>query len=315
MASNFSEAFVRGYSNAVKLLVSTQGNKFLGKTREESQIGELEFYETLGSIFAQEAASGNTADTPLMDPDHGKRVCAQQDYDVATLITKQDAVKALVNFDSVYSIRIAQALNRKRDIGTIKGALGTAATGKLATGSAAFDFANQTIPVATGGTGATGMNVAKMKAIKAKFLIAGYDESEELYVALTGEQVSDLLNDSEFISYDFNAGRPLEDGVVNKFVGINIVQTQQLPFILNAGGVNLNWDGTDKPIDVDANKTRACFAWVKDALLVGTNPELTVDVSIRNDKRNATQAYGMLASGAVRMEEPGIQLCPCLEVL
>ena len=316
MANTFSNAFVRGYNSAVYETVNIQGRAFMGKTDERDQTGELEFYETLGSVYAnteRDGAFGSYDVTPIMDAAHDKRVCAQVDSDIGMTINKLDEVKALATFESRYVKRMAQALNRQRDIEVIRGALGTAATGKLATGTAAFDFANQTIAVGTGGTGAQGMNVDKLRAIRAKFLKSGYSASDEFYVALTGAQLSDLQSDDKFTSFDYNNSKPLTTGEVGSFLGITVVQSEQLPFILDAGGVNLNWDATDKPVDEDDNSTRACFAWVKNALLVGTNPNIKTEVDKDPYHKFNFIAYSCQGVGAVRMEEPGVQLVPCLE--
>lgn len=318
MANTFSNAFVRGYNNAVYETVDIQGRAFGGKTDERDQIGELEFYETLGSVYAQSADLtgadfGSYATTPIMDAGHDKRVCAQVDSDIGMTINKLDEVKALATFESKYVKRMAQALNRQRDIQVIKGALGTAATGKLATGTAAFDFSGQTIAVGTGSDAATGMNVDKLRAIRAKFLKSGYSASDEFYLALTGAQLSDLQGDTSFTSFDYNNAKPLTTGEVGSYLGITIVQSEQLPFVTDAGGVNLNWSATDKPLDVDSNATRACFAWVKDALLVGTNPNIKTEVDKDPYHKFNWVAYSCQGVGAVRMEEPGVILTPCLE--
>jgi hypothetical protein len=314
MASTFNAAFIRGYNNSVYKNIEFMGNDFRGKCREEAQVGELEFYETLGSIYANSSdTDGGTfssyATTPIMYPEHAKRVCAQIQADIGTTINKLEEVQALVTFESPYVQRMAEALNRQRDIQTIRGALGDATTGKLADGSESFDFANQTIP-----SGGIGMSVDKLIAIREKFLANGYRETDEFYVALTGKQIGDLLKDSEFTNYDFNDRKPLVDGVVYRYLGINVVQSELIPFILTAGGVNLDWDAADRPIDVDENATRACFAWVKRALLVGTNPTIKTDVDKDPYHKFNWVAYSCQGIGAVRMEEAGIQLVPCVEI-
>lgn len=313
MASTFSNAFIRGYNNAVYKNIEFMGSAFIGKCREESQEGELEFYETMGSIYAN--TSSNTAHdfssystTPIMYPAHAKRICAQIQNDIGTTINKLEEVQALVSFESPYVQRMAESLNRKRDIQTITGALGTATTGKLADGSTAFDFANQTIT----GSGSA-MSVDKLIAVREKFLSNGYMESDEFYLALTGKQIGDLLKDSDFTSYDYNAGKPLNEGVVRRYLGINIVQSEQLPFMSDAGEVHLTWDTSDHPVDTDANQTRACFAWVKRALLVGTNPTIRTEIGKDPYHKFNWVAYSCQGVGAVRMEEEGIVLVPNYE--
>lgn len=311
MASTFTNAFVRGYNNAVYKTVEINGNMFRGKCREESQEGELEFYETIGSIYADTAGAGGFGSygvTPIMYPEHAKRVCAQIQNEIGTTINKLEEVQALVTFESTYVIQMADALNRKRDIQTIQGALGVATSGKLADGTNAFDYANQTIA-----SGGVGMSVDKLIAIREKFLANGYMETDEFFIALTGKQIGDLLKDSEFTNYDFNDTKPLVNGTVYRYLGINIVQSELVPFVDAGGEAELTWDGADRPVDTDVTSTRACFAWVKRALLVGTNPSIQTEVDKDPAHKFNWVAYSCQAVGAVRMEEKGILIVPCVE--
>lgn len=312
MANSMDQSFIRGYNNSVIELVEVLGRAFGGKTDERSQIGELEFYETLGSVYAQSSDSGgdfgNYAETPIMDAEHAKRVCAQVDADIGMTINKLDEVKALVTFQSRYIKRMAQALNRKRDIQIIKGALGTATTGKLADGTALFDYTNQTV---SGGT--LGMSVDKLKEIRANFLKAGYNPYDEMFVALTGKQLADLQSDEEFTSFDYNNEKPLTTGEVGMFLGITIVHSELLPFTDTDGKAELVWDATDRAVDTDTTTTRACFAWIKEGIIVGTNPDITTEVDKDPFHKFNWVAYASQGVGAVRTQESAVQLVPCKE--
>lgn len=312
MANTFPEAFQREYDNSIYNLVRAKANVFAGKVREETIAGELTFFETLGTVTALTAPQGVAGDTPLMEPAHFKRVLAQVDHEVGVMIGKLDEAKTRVSFESSYVAEIVDALMRKRDIQAISGMLGTAATGKLGTDTADFDFANQTIAIDEGAS--SGMNVAKLRAIRAKFWKKGYTNSDQIYVALSGEQIADLLAEQEVGSADYNSVKALVNGEVNQFMGIEIVQCERLPFIADAGGVHLTWVN-DVPQDTDANSTRACVAWVKNAVIVGKNPNIMTRVSEREDKRYNWQAYAYEGCGAVRMEEAGVILVPCLETV
>lgn len=313
MANTFPEAFQREYKDSVYTLVKAMGNKFAGKTDEITFSGETVFLETMGNVSATTAPQGVGTATPLMEPAHSQRAISQVDHDIGLMIGKLDAAKTNVSFESRYVKQIVKALMRKRDIQVIKGALGTAITGKDLAGTAPFDFANQTIAVATGAGGATGMNVAKLRAIKAKFWANGYND-EKIYLALSGKQKADLLGELEIGSADYNTVKTNAEGDVIAFMGIEFVSTEYVPYILDAGGFNLNWDANDNPIDVDVNSTRACFAWVELAITVGRNPNMITRVSERDDLRYNFQAYGWEGCGAVRMEEAGVIAVPCLEV-
>lgn len=100
-------------------------------------------------------------------------------------------------------------------------------------------------------------------------------------------------------------------------MGIEVVQSEQLSFLDTAGEaldvVATGWDSSDKPIDVNSTSTRACVAWVKNSLILGEAPKLTVSIDKRPDLRNSWQAYASIGVGAVRMDEAGVIMVPCLE--
>lgn len=313
-AGNISNAYQREFSNTIFNLVATKGGAFAGKVDERSQIGEFSNYPTLGMAVAAASSTDHGADTVIADLTHGFRVCARSPYDLALMIDKFEEVQAVANYKSPYAIRLSEALVRKRDIETIKGIFGTALTGKTGGGTAAFDYTNQVIAVGTGSTGATGMNVDKIKAVKAKFWRSGYSSQDKMYIAMTGGQISDLLGQTEVTSADYNTVRALVNGEVGQLMGIEIVQSELVPFAATDGSAELTWSATtDRPVDTDTTTTRLCVAWIKNAIIVGEAPKMEISIDKRPDKKNSWQVFGLISVGCVRLEEDGAIAVPCLE--
>jgi hypothetical protein len=311
MSNTISNAFVQQYNDAIHMNASVQGGKFAGKIREESITGEASFYETLSDVYAS-TAGAQFSDTPISDVGHDRRQVVPVDLEVGVMIDKFDKVKTLASFESAYVKRMVEALNRKKDIEVIKGALGTAKGGKTGATPVAFDFANQTVPVAAGSTGSTGMNVEKLRQAKAKFWEAGVnveDPSNKLYVVMTGKQVADLLANTEVTSSDFNTVKALVQGDINTFMGFEIIRSELCPFVSGAS-VELDWTATDVPKDTAGTDIRACFAYSKSSVMLATNPDITTKISERADKRYAYQAYASLGCAGTRMENVGVVLIP-----
>lgn len=315
MANNIETAWIEEYKNAVYMNVQVTGSKFLGKTREESIGAEAKNYETLDPIFAA-VAGARFSDTAIADVNHGRRKVYPVDYEVANLIDAWDDVKMLVDFRSPYVIQQSYGLNRKRDIEVFKAALGTAQTETSGVpGTTDFDFANS-VDMTLGGAGLT---IEKLASARTKLKKAGYDLTDPNnmpYFVASPEQMENLLATQEVGSIDYNSIKALVQGEVNSFYGFTFIESNQVPYIDAKASdlptsVDLTWTGADLP--TASSSDRACFAFVKKALLLATNPELDSSIDKRADKRNAWQAYSRLGVGGVRMEENGVVLVGCTE--
>lgn len=320
MANTISNAFIQQYKDAVYMNSEVNGGKFMGKIREESVTGESAFYETLASVYAS-AAGAQFADSPQSDIAHDRRQVIPTDLEVGTMLDNWDKVKTLASFEGRYVKRMVEALMRKKDIQVFSGALGTAATGKAGGTSTPFDFANQSIAISTGSTGQTGLNVAKLKAAKAKFWANGVnieDPDMKLYMVCSGKQIEDLLNDDEAINADYASVKALVNGDINSFMGFEIIRSELVPYVETIVAdlptvLDLTWSAADVPNQTGATGVRACFAYAKSAILCATNPDIESRVAERADKRFNWYAYARLAAGAVRMEESGVVLVGCDE--
>jgi len=313
-STSISTAFVKQYGSTLDLLAQTMGGKFTGTCLEESIEGEEKYYDQLGSVFASEVTD-RYADSPENDITHARRRVVATPYDVGLMLDKFDKVQMLVNPESEYVQQQVHALNRKKDIEFIKGALGNAQVGK--TGGTATALPSTQI-IAQGDTSLT---IAKLSEARGLFGENGIDLDDPLnkaYIAVTPKVIQDMLGSTKTTSVDFNTIKALVKGEITSFYGFEFIVSNLLPLTVS-NVASLNWSSTDSPTVAagdsadDAGAGKACIAYVKSGIRQVTNPSIMTEISKRDDKRFNYYAYSCMRTGAVRMEEKKVIQINCQE--
>jgi hypothetical protein len=210
---------------------------------------------------------------------------------VAVLVDRLDLLKMIYDPTSPYVERFRQAAARKRDEIVMAKFFATAKTGKEGTTNTAFKAANI---VAHGGTR---MSVAKLRALRKLMKKRHLDlRTTRPYIAVTSEQIDDLLGEVVVGSSDYNSVKPLESGEVSGFMGFTFI-----PYEDNGS----NADGRGIPSFVDAGPVtvRQLPVWVPDGMHLGDWQGLVVTVNNRPDKNNIKQLHGTFTAGATRVDE------------
>jgi hypothetical protein len=282
MSFQVSTAFVQQYTTNVQLLLQQRGSKLRDACTIGSYTGKAaKAVEQIGSVTAQ-ARTTRHGDTPLISTPHDARWVFPTDYEWADMIDDQDKLRMLIDPTSPYAVNGAHALGRAMDDIIIAAALGNANTGE--NGSTITPFATATQQIAVGGTGLT---VAKLR--QARRILAANEvdlASEMLYIAVTAQQIDNLLGTTEVTSSDYNAVKTLVQGDVDTFMGFKFIQIERL--------------------GLDGSSDRRCFAWAKSGLHVGMWNDITTKITERADKSYATQVYVKGTFGATRVEEKKI---------
>jgi hypothetical protein len=277
MSFQVSTAFVQQYTTNVQLLLQQRGSKLRDACTIGSYTGKAaKAVEQIGSVTAQ-ARTTRHGDTPLISTPHDARWVFPTDYEWADMIDDQDKLRMLIDPTSPYAVNGAHALGRAMDDIIITAALGNANTGENGSTITAFD--NQRIAV-----GGTGLTVAKLR--QARRILAANEvdlASEMLYIAVTAQQIDNLLGTTEVTSSDYNAVKTLVQGDVDTFMGFKFIQIERL--------------------GVDGSGDRRCFAWAKSGLHVGMWNDINTKISERADKSYAMQVYVKGTFGATRVEE------------
>lgn len=279
MSFQVSTAFVQQYTTNVGLLLQQRGSKLRDAVTVGSYTGKAaKAVEQIGAVTAQ-ARTSRHADTPLISTPHDARWVFPTDYEWADMIDDQDKLRMLIDPTSPYAVNGAYALGRAMDDLIITAALGTAMTGENGSTSTAFATATQQIAV-----GATGLTVAKLRQARRILMANEVDVAmDPLYIAVTAQQMDNLLGTTEVTSSDYNTVKTLVSGDVDTFLGFKFIQVERL--------------------GLDGSGDRRCIAWAKSGLHLGLWNDITTKISERADKSYATQVYVKGTFGATRTEE------------
>ncbi len=286
---DISTAFVKQFGSNLDFLVQQKGSMLRNATRMETVTGEEAYFDQLASTAAQKKTTRNS-DTPLIKSDQRRRRVTMYDYEWADLVDKEDKLKMLIDPQSDYAQNAAWALGRSIDDAIIECFSNTAYTGKAGGTATAFTAAN----IVSGG--ATGLTLQKLLDAKEILDNADCDPNEERFIAITGTQLSELLNTSEIKDADFNTVRALAAGAIDTFMGFKFILCNRITFPYGLTSV--------------AASFRSVPVWVKSGVLLAMSKDINTQITVRADKSYATQVYAAMSIGATRMEE-----AKCVQIL
>lgn len=288
MSTQITTAFVKEFTDGITLLAQQKMSRLRGAVRIENGItGDRAFFDQLGSVTASPKTTRH-GDTPLTDTPHSRRMVTLTPYEHADLIDDSDKIRVLNDPTSDYQRVFAAAFGRAMDSVIIGSAFAAANTGVDGGTSTSFDTTNYQIA-----SGSTGLTLAKLVQANKILREAENDPDEGFFIAVSQEQIEDVLNDSTITSADYNTVRLLMRGEVTEFMGFTWIPTERLA--------------------VDGSSDRRVIAWAKNSLLLGIGKEPSGRISERDDKSYATQVFYSMDIGATRMDETGVVEILCSE--
>lgn len=287
MSANLYQLFTTQFSTNLELKLQQTGSKLRGKVREGMHVGkQASPINQLGAVQLR-APAGRFAPLARQDADTTRRWVFPQDGELPQLIDSFDELRTIVDPKSAYSTNAANAVGRAWDDCLIAAATGSAQIGADANGlsTETFDTTNHQIASTFGSSAASGLTVAKM--IEAKRILRHYHvdiESDPITLVIGSQQESDLLNQVQVVSTEYNDRPVLVDGRVTRFLGFDIVVLERLSVSSNV---------------------RNCFAFAKSGLYLGIWRDMINRVSIREDLSGQPyQVYTSATYGATRTQ-PG----------
>jgi hypothetical protein len=249
--------------------------------------------------------TGRMAPTVLGEMDYNKRIVYAQEFELPKGFDEFDASKftkqTLPIMATMNEFKNAHARQSEKII--IEAIQGTAYEGAKAV--TAVELPSEQVIALDfkyGGSGSdiglTYDKVARLRRLAMQNEIYGQDVedgSDVLCMAVSASCLEDLFQDAKANNTDYvTAIGQLKDGLVDKFLGIHFVRTEQLTK-RTVGGINI----------VDS------LAWVRSRVCFGHRDNYNVDLCQRKDLSNATQIRATAAMGGSRLEEAGVWKLPC----
>lgn len=288
MAFEIPDHFYSQFTTNVELLlqetmpVMAQGVMMQAYGGESAQVvkqfGEVEFAEK----------TTRHADTVWSDIEHKQRWIFPKDYTLSLPVDREDELRMLNSPLSPYASAMHAAWSRKINSVVRDALLGSAKTGTNGSTTTAFDTANQQI--AAGGTGLT---ISKLRTARQKLRAAHVSPNDELFMAVTAQQITDLLETTEVTSSDYNTVKALVQGDVDTFMGFKFIDLEEL--------------------GVDGSSNRRCIAWAKSGAVLGQWEGLQTRIDQRADKDYTTQVWMAGTIGATRTQEAKVVEVLCVE--
>ena len=308
MSSQITQAFVDQFGANVFHLSQQKGSRLKPAVRNETQTGESQFFDRIGSVAAVKKAGRNSS-TPQLDTPHSRRMVTLEDYEWADLIDKEDKVRMLNDPASEYVMAAMWALGRSMDDEIIAASVGNAYSGQK--GTTAVAHPNSQKYAANDGAAHSNLNVRTLRAVKRKMDEAEVDPSEKRYIACHASQIEALLGQTEVTSADYNTVKALVQGEVNTYMGFEFIRIQRIPVQVAA----LSGSVTTGAVGAGASLVgfRKCFAWSQMGLLLSVGQSIMARISERDDKSYSKQAYACMSVGATRMEEEKVVEILCKE--
>lgn len=289
MSENLYKLWTTQFSTLLELKLQQMGSKLRGKVREGTHVGKQASPINQVGAIQLKAPAGRFAPKNRTDADFTRRWVFPQDGEIDQLIDSFDELKTIVDPKSQYLTNASNAVGRGWDDAIIDAAFGTSYTGQdagslsaetWASFSSAYDVAST-----FGSASASGLTVAKLIEAKRIFRHNHVDlDTDPLCLVIGSKQESDLLNQAQVVSTEFNDRPVLVDGRVTRFMGFNIVVSERLTVSSNV---------------------REVIAFAMSGLYLGMWQDMTNRVSIRNDLSGEPyDLYTKTSYGATRTQ-PG----------
>ncbi|MCK5133509.1 MAG: hypothetical protein KAR40_15320 [Candidatus Sabulitectum sp.] len=230
------------------------------------------------------------SDTKLTHAEHTQRWIVGAEYDCAILVDRLDLLKMLDDPTNPYVMRMQEAAARKRDQIAMSKFFATAKTGVQGATNTSFPAGNIVAH------GSVGLTFAKLRSLRKLIKKKHVDlRLVSPYIAVTADEVDDLLGETQVGSNDYNAVKTLVDGEVSKFMGFTMIPYEDLG------------DGTEgqsiPSVAGGAGLIRDLPVWVPDGMHFGDWAGLTITINNRADKNNIPQIHATFTAGATRLEE------------
>lgn len=296
--------FMTKFEPVLKMALQ-QKTSFLRPHVSESYISGAKLQSPLNLIQAAQIPqrAGKYSPKNFGTANYNRRWVAPTDYEQSFLIDFFDLEKTTIDPQSGIIQTFTAGFGREVDDAIIAAATGVATIG---TDQAVFSTESFTVSGTGnnttsiyqvlgnfGGSSTTGMTVAKIN--EGRHILERNHNQEELesgdgVLVIGPQQHADLRNQALLTSDEFRRVGEFENGRVTRVLGFNIVVSNRLPLITDAGG----------------NTTqRGCLMFLKSGLHMGTWQDLKTEAFRRTELSASPWEINVLASYGVTRTELG----------
>lgn len=296
MTAEIEEAWKFEYRDNIRLALQQKTPKIAkaGVIRIESAGGEGFRPEmAVGAGSYQQRTVRNELKT-VQELSLTGRWCEPTDYDIGPYHDdKLDKIRTGIEMTGTYTQSSVATVNRLRDDIVLAAMIGSAKTGKNGAGTAqTFDTTNMRVA-----SGSANMTVSKLIEAREKLIKYENDlDAETPYCAMTEKQWRSLMNDMKLISGDFSDDKPLKKGVVEEYVGFNIIVF------------------SSARLTATSSSDRRCPFWVPSGMLMADYDLMMPTIRKATEFRGEPyEVYTMLTLGATRLDEKKVGEILCTE--
>ncbi len=271
MAGSFDAGLIPLYttqfSTNLELLLQQKGSMLRGRCREGAHVGKMASPVNQVGALSLKAPAGRFAPLPSQQAAYDRRWVFPQEGELPQLVDSFDELQTVVDPKSGLVETAANAVGRAWDDCLILQATGTSNLGQDANSLTTESFVTASFQIAStfGSASASGLTVAKI--IETKRILRHYHNDLEMdtpTMVIGSQQESDLLNQVQVVSTEFNDKPVLVDGHVKRFLGFDIVVSERLP-------------------QTTVGSVRGVLCFVKSGLYLGVWKDMTNNIDIRTD--------------------------------
>lgn len=284
------------FDEDIELEFQQRGSRLEGTYMEEPMVGTDATFNVLGATEATQSTVmfGDTPEPANLT--NLVRVCVPTRWHDVAWIDEDEWDQSLATGGKLqpkYASNLAYGLGRRKDLIVMNAMVGDAVTRTFNTATGLhsdtvvpFDTANRRIA-----HGNLPMSVDKIIDVVA---LLSQDEAADgrIWCEITPHQKAQLMKDGQFTSFDYNSARPLVNGFLGSYYGVNFVESSLLN---NALFPALN----------SATIDTALF-WNMSAVGFKRRSSIRTTVSIRSDKQDLIQLYARATGGFTRIQDAGV---------
>lgn len=251
--------------------------------------GDIAAYDGIGTVEAREI-KGRVQPVQFTDIEHFRRKIPRRRFEVTIPVDSADVRGMLQDPSNKYAQAMVMGIERRFDRLALEAAFAPVWTGR--------DFDKQ-ITAADDGVkvvdATSGLTYEKLLEVQQNFIDTdvGNDMPEKFFLAVAGDEHTDMMSETKLISGDFSRQYAVDKGKITQALDFDIVRY--------AGK-------TKNPmLEVTASNVRRCIAASSRAIAVGISLKPKFDVSERKDYYETTQLQIIVEMGAIRTEGTLIQ--------